>query len=80
MLALSAVVFLFPAGFGAMKVKVHCGNASEAYSMGQKCMIGWAYIVFIVGTAISIVAVLLSWTPLRRRKKREETDHIPYDS
>jgi hypothetical protein len=78
-LALSAVVFLFPAGFGAMQVKHHCSD-SEAYRMGSTCYIGWAYILFIVGTAISIVAVLLSWTPLRRRKKREETDHIPYDS
>ena len=75
--ALTAVVFLFPVGFSAARVVMICH--SDVYSLGR-CSVGWTYILFIVGTALSIVAVTMSWTPIRTRKRSDSGDPIPYDS
>ena len=75
--ALIAVVFLFPVGFSAPRVVMMC--QSNIYSLGR-CTVGWTYMLYIVGTALSIVAVALSWTPIRSRKRSGNEDPIPYNS
>lgn len=74
---LIAVVFLFPVGFSAARVVMIC--QSDIYSLGR-CTVGWTYMLYIVGTALSVVAAALSWTPIRSRKRSDNEDPIPYDS
>ena len=78
-LLLISAVLLFPAGFGASKVKKIC-RTSEIFNVGE-CQLGWAYIVNICGVFIAIISAFLSWTPGRWKKNRSNSlEHIPYDS
>lgn len=68
-LCLVAVV-LFPSGLDNDKVQHPnlCGDSASAYNLGD-CKMGWAYITVIVGTALGIVAVMMSWTPVMWKKR-----------
>ena len=50
-----------------------CGPTAGSFKLGD-CEIGWAYIVIIAGTAIGIVAVLMSWTPAKWKTKDNDRD------
>ncbi|XP_011402532.1 PREDICTED: lipoma HMGIC fusion partner-like [Amphimedon queenslandica] len=63
-----AGILVFPVGWNSPRVTSLCGLNSGLYKLGD-CRIGWAFIVIIIGTAVALVAAILSWTPLIKREK-----------
>ena len=77
-----AGILVFPVGWNSSQVTSLCGPSSGLYKLGD-CRVGWAFIVIITGTAVALVAAILSWAPLLKRKKdrsrRRSNDlQVPY--
>lgn len=64
-------LILFPAGMDDPVIRTLCENTA-AFQLGN-CQLGWAYIIMIVGTAIAIVATILSWSTIKWREKDQDT-------
>ena len=69
-----AGILVFPVGWGAKGVQSVCGTDAGTYTLGD-CSVGWAYIVIIIGTGIATTALIMSWTPLLKRKSDENPSY-----
>ncbi|XP_015179655.1 PREDICTED: lipoma HMGIC fusion partner-like 2 protein isoform X2 [Polistes dominula] len=50
---------LYPAGWGAERVKRICGPEADAFYLGD-CNLGWAFYSALVGTGLTFAAAMLS--------------------
>ncbi|XP_046356015.1 transmembrane protein 211-like [Haliotis rubra] len=58
-LIMIAGLLIYPLGLGSKSFREYCGNMSSAYYSGQ-CLIGWSYMLGIMGTALAIFCPFLS--------------------
>ena len=66
-LIMVAGLLIFPLGFGSNFFRHYCGGLASAYDTGH-CLIGWSYMLGIMGTALSVFCPFLSqFTDMRTR-------------
>ncbi|KAK7462009.1 hypothetical protein BaRGS_00038566 [Batillaria attramentaria] len=66
-LIMIAGLLIFPLGFGSTFFRHYCGDFASAYDTGH-CLIGWSYMLGIMGTALSVFCPFLSqFTDMRAR-------------
>ncbi|XP_046356020.1 LHFPL tetraspan subfamily member 2 protein-like isoform X2 [Haliotis rubra] len=58
-LIMIAGLLIFPLGFGSSYFRHYCGDTASAYDSGH-CLIGWSYMLGIMGTALSMFCPFLS--------------------
>ena len=54
-----AGLLIFPLGLGSKFSRHYCGDGAAAYHSGH-CLIGWSYMLGIMGTALSVFCPFLS--------------------
>lgn len=50
-----------------------CGASANSFKLGE-CKIGWAYVVVVIGSTLGVIAVLISWTPVKWKRKDKDGD------
>ncbi|PVD32822.1 hypothetical protein C0Q70_08269 [Pomacea canaliculata] len=66
-LIMIAGLLIFPMGFGSTFFRHYCGDFASSYDTGH-CLIGWSYMLGIMGTALSVFCPFLSqFTDMRAR-------------
>ncbi|XP_025092432.1 transmembrane protein 211-like [Pomacea canaliculata] len=58
-LIMIAGLLIFPLGLSSKFFRHYCGDSAAAYNSGH-CLIGWSYMLGIMGTALSIFCPFLS--------------------
>ena len=58
-LIMIAGLLIFPLGLGSKFSRHYCGDSAAAYHSGH-CLIGWSYMLGIMGTALSVFCPFLS--------------------
>ncbi|XP_050409831.1 LHFPL tetraspan subfamily member 2a protein [Patella vulgata] len=58
-LVMGAGLLIFPLGLNSSFYQHYCGKASAPYNFGH-CVVGWSYMLGIMGTALSIFCPFLS--------------------
>ncbi|EDO26204.1 predicted protein, partial [Nematostella vectensis] len=64
----------YPSGWGGVEVRQACGPDADSFNLGQ-CSLGWAFYIYILGTAMAFVCVGMSIKAGKARPS-SPTDHL----